>query len=129
MNKWDVVLLRYPFSDLTTTKVRPALVISPDSYNTGEDAAFIAITSNVARAGTYDVPISSSHPQFPETGLNYDSVVRVGKLFTLKQTLVAKKLGTLGTDLQADVNAQLRAFLELEALPVQATSNSPTVQT
>jgi mRNA interferase MazF len=74
---------------------------------------FIAITTNVARAGTYDVPISSTHPQFQTTGLHYDSVVRVGKLFTLSQTLVAKKLGAFDTDFQTDINAQLRAFLEL----------------
>ena len=33
MNKWDVVLLSFPFTDLSATKVRPAVVISPDTYN------------------------------------------------------------------------------------------------
>jgi mRNA interferase MazF len=127
MNKWDVVLLRYPFSDLTTIKVRPALVISPDSYNSGEDAVFIAITSNVARAGTYDVPILSNHSQFSIAGLHYDSIIRVTKIFTLKQTLVAKKLGTLGPDFQAEVSFQLRAFLELEQIADQTDSSSSTV--
>ena len=30
MNKWDVVLLSFPFTDLSATKVRPAVVVSPD---------------------------------------------------------------------------------------------------
>src|SRR5579862_5995658 len=110
MNKWDVVLLRYPFSDLTTTKVRPALIISPDSDNSGEDATFIAITTNTVRAGTYDVAISVGNPQFAMTGLNYDSVIRVNKLFTLKQTLVAKRLGVIGASHQAEVSTQLGRF-------------------
>ena len=129
MNKWDVVLLRYPFSDLTTQKVRPAVVISPDSYNSGEDADFIAITSNVTRSGTYDVPLLSNHSEFSKAGLRYDSIIRVPKIFSLKQTLVAKKLGTLGPDFQAEVSSQLRAFLELEQIADQTDRSSSTVQT
>jgi len=42
----DIVLLSFPFTDLSSSKRRPALVISPDSYNEqGQDVVLIAITS------------------------------------------------------------------------------------
>jgi mRNA interferase MazF len=59
MNKWDVVVLSYPFSDLSAAKVRPALVISSDSYNqNSQDAVFILITSNISRRGPFDVVVT-----------------------------------------------------------------------
>jgi len=31
--KWDIIIVPFPFTDLTTVKKRPALVVSPDNYN------------------------------------------------------------------------------------------------
>ena len=50
MKKGDVVLISFPFTDLTSVKVRPALVISNDSYNeVQDDIVLLLITSNVPR--------------------------------------------------------------------------------
>jgi len=113
MSKWDIVILRYPFTDLTTTKVRPALVISPNSYSGSEDGVFIAITSNITDKGGYDILVSTADPEFPVSGLRRDSLIKANKLFTLKKTLVARRIGRLGQALQAQVEKQLRLFLEL----------------
>lgn len=113
MNKWDVVLLRYPFTDLTATKVRPALVISPDSYNALQDATVIAITSNVAGPRPYDIQVFQTHAEFALTGLRCNSLIRLNKIFTLDQTLMARKLGVLGEALQRQVKENLADFFEL----------------
>lgn len=45
----DIILINFPFSDLTGTKVRPALVVSNDRYSsTSLDAVVLAITSNLS---------------------------------------------------------------------------------
>lgn len=45
----DIILIKFPFYDLTGAKVRPALVISNDKYNSSKlDAIVLAITSNVS---------------------------------------------------------------------------------
>lgn len=45
----DIILINFPFSDLTGTKVRPALVISNNEYNQNKlDALVLAITSNLS---------------------------------------------------------------------------------
>ena len=47
----DVVLVPFPFSDLSTTKVRPAIVVSSALYHATEpDLLLAAITSNIAAA-------------------------------------------------------------------------------
>ena len=58
----DVVLVPFPFSDLSTTKVRPAVVVSGSLYHTTEpDLILAAITSRVATAnGPLDV--TTYHP-------------------------------------------------------------------
>lgn len=114
MNKWDIVLLTYPFTDLTATKVRPAVVVSQTFYNqTSQDAVFILITTNVARRSAFDVIVSKAHSEFHQTGLRHDSAIRIDKIFTLNKKLAAKTLGRLETQLQKAVEKQLRLFLEL----------------
>ena len=114
MNKWDVVLLSFPFTDLSATKVRPALLVSPNPHNQrGQDGLFILITTNTSRRGPFDLLLERSHPEFLQTGLRYDSAIRIDKLFTLNKRLVVAPLGRFGTQLQVQVESRLRLFLEL----------------
>ncbi len=114
MNKWDVVVLSYPFTDLSATKVRPAVIISPDSYNrTSQDAVFILITTNTSRRSPFDFVVQNSHPEFMATGLRFDSAVRIDKIFTLNKKLVVRTIGRFGSQLIKEIEKQLRLFLEL----------------
>jgi mRNA interferase MazF len=45
--KWEIVLVPFPFTDLSSAKRRPALIVSPDSYNTGKDVVIAYITSQI----------------------------------------------------------------------------------
>ena len=99
--KWDIVLLSYPFTNLSAVKVRPAVVISPDSENNVlEDSVFLLITSNVERLSEFDLIVDTAHPEFTATGLLNRSAIRVNKVWTLHNTLVRRTLGKLGPKLQ-----------------------------
>lgn len=114
MNKWDVVLLSFPFTDLSATKVRPAVVVWPDSYNpTSQDVVVILITTNTTRRSAFDLLLEKSHPEFLQTGLRYASAIRIDKIFTLNKRLVVAALGRFGSQLKSDVEKQLRLFLQL----------------
>ena len=114
MNKWDVVLLSFPFTDLQATKVRPAIVISPNSFHqSGQDALFMLITSNTDRQSPHDIFVSISHQEFGQTGLRKESAIRVGKIMTLSKSLVVKTIGSVGAQLSLNVETQLRLFLQL----------------
>ena len=114
VNKWDVVLLSFPFTDLSATKVRPAVVVSPDNYNqTSQDVVVVLITTNTSRRGAFDLLLEKSHPEFLQTGLRYDSAIRIDKVFTLNRRLIVKALGRFGPQLKGAVEKQLRLFLQL----------------
>jgi mRNA interferase MazF len=79
----DVVLVPFPFTDLTGTKQRPAVVISSDAFNAGHaDVVLAAITSRVPTTLSPDeIAISSS--DLGPSGLLKPSVVRTAKLITI----------------------------------------------
>ncbi len=88
MSFGDIVLTRFPFADLSGSKVRPALVISRDNGRRS-DVVLAFITSNTTAA------ISDSLPIQPDVGngLKVPSVVRFDKLVTLEARVIAGKLG------------------------------------
>lgn len=93
--KGDVVLVAFPFTDLTTTKVRPALVISSDFFQqSGLDVVLAGITSQIPKK----IPASDfllSPEDQRQAGLPKTSLVRLGKIVTLDKRLIRKKLGRL----------------------------------
>ena len=115
MKRWDVVLLAYPFDDWTGAKVRPAVAVSSDDYNRrSENGVFILITSNTERRSDFDILLSESHPDFTRSGLVKASMIRVDMIWTLKQMLVRKTLGTVGEQIQREILERIRRLL-LEA--------------
>ena len=101
----DVVLVPFPFTDLSAVKQRPALVLSPDRLNKARvDIVVAAITSQIPEViGEDDILLSAADQQ--AAGLPKASIIKLGKIFTIHQGLIRKKLGrvpdsTLGTILQ-----------------------------
>jgi mRNA interferase MazF len=100
----DVVLLPIPFSDLSSTKVRPAIVIGQGS--TGGDLFLVPITSRIKSA---DFTLSG----WRYCGLNVPSAVK-GQLATVESQLVRKILGQLSPEDAATLEGKLREWLDLK---------------
>ena len=94
-DRGDVVLVPFPFTDLTTQKQRPGLVISSKSFNNSSaDAILLAVTSQVPKELRYsDYPLSLDEQK--RGGLPKPSAVKATKVVTLSQTLIRKTLGRL----------------------------------
>lgn len=105
----DVVLLHSPFSDLSSAKQRPVLVLSRASYNKASpDLLVCAITSNVANAA-HSVYLEDADM---ESGrLPKPSRVKVDKVFTASQDLVRKKVGRVSKEVLAQVRRELSAIV------------------
>lgn len=89
--KGDVVVVPFPFSDLSAVKRRPALVIA---VLNGNDLILCQITSkNVA--DSYAIPIVKS--DFMNGSLPQNSNVRPNRLFTAESSIIIRKAGTLNT--------------------------------
>lgn len=87
----DILLIPIPFTDLTSSKKRPVLVLSNDDYNSKTDDIIVdAITSNIT-SKDYSVFITNS--DLLEGNFKIDSCIRVDKIYTLAQNIVIKKCG------------------------------------
>ncbi|HEY2945386.1 MAG TPA: type II toxin-antitoxin system PemK/MazF family toxin [Vicinamibacteria bacterium] len=84
-----VVLVRFPFSDLSSSKLRPALVVASAG---GIDWVLCQITSN-PYGDPSAVPLTTA--SFAEGGLPRESFVRPGKLFTASESIVVRAMGQL----------------------------------
>lgn len=68
VGKGDIVLVKFPFSDLSQAKLRPAVVLWVNP--TGDDVTLCAITSqNIDQLSPEDIPLLFPDPEFSTTGL------------------------------------------------------------
>jgi len=87
--KGDVVVLPFPFSDLSATKRRPALIIANLA---GDDCILCQITSE-ARKDEYAIVLENK--DFKVGNLNKTSTIRPNRLFTADRSIISYKVGSL----------------------------------
>lgn len=103
MKKGDIVLIPFPFTDLSGLKNRPALILI-EGLN---DITVSFITSQIKWKEEFDVKVNPS----PENGLKRTSLIRLSKLSTIDKELVIGKLGKLSNDKINEINSSLiKAF-------------------
>lgn len=83
----SIVLARFPFTDLSGDKRRPALVVSRD--NDRRSDLVVCFITSIPRTGPDMAPLPAS----PGTGLKVPSVVRFDKLATLDRSVITGRLG------------------------------------
>ena len=107
---FDVVVVPFPFTDKTTTKRRPALVLS--QANTFNKRIAHSVLAMITSASNSDWPLDIEIEDIDAAGLPYASIVRM-KLFTLDDQLVIRKAGSLSTKDQKAVTRALFNLLPL----------------
>jgi mRNA interferase MazF len=110
LQRGDVVLVPFPFSDQSATKVRPAVLVSSDDYGQNEpDIILAALTTQIASAtGPFDYTLV----EWQQAGLRFASAFKP-VFTTLDPALVVYKVGTLTTVDLAQVDARLRLIFDL----------------
>jgi mRNA interferase MazF len=106
--RYDIVVVPFPFTDRASTIRRPALVLSdPTPFGAETGQCLLAMITRAARsAWSFDVAITDP----ASAGLSKGGVIRM-KLFTLDQSLVLRRIGVFGKDDRAAVQAALAAHL------------------
>ena len=96
VSRGDIVLVDYPFSDRTGSKVRPALVVQTDVLNHRiADTILAAISRSTHRASATQLFIDISSSEGGATGLRQDSMVQCENLLTFDISLVLAKIGQI----------------------------------
>jgi len=110
LNQGDLVLVPVPFTDLSSSKKRPVLVLSNDAYNLkSEDFLVAAVTSQVTQR-SYAVIIEEK--DLVQGILPLTSQVRSDKLYSLSQKLVVKKFGRLKKSIFEKVVGEVNSLLK-----------------
>jgi mRNA interferase MazF len=113
MTRGKVVLVPFPFDDLSSTKVRPAVCLT-EPIGEHRHVVLAFVTSRVAedRLET-DLVLTPDVSGFASTGLRVASTVRLHRLMTVGPALLSRELGCLTPDLLGAVETRLRALFGL----------------
>jgi mRNA interferase MazF len=114
VSRGDVVLVDYPFSDRTGSKVRPALVVQSDALNRNiTDTILAAISRSTHRASATQLFVDISTNDGRGTGLRQNSVIQCENLPTYDQRLIIAKVGEISSRLTEQIADCLKAALDL----------------
>jgi len=108
LRRGDVVLVPFPFTDLTTEKLRPAIIISVDPQKTDVVIAFISSVVSPARLSETDYLLTQDNPDFARTGLKKGSTFRMRKLLTIERSKIIRRLGRVSPATQKELDIRLR---------------------
>ena len=103
----EVILVRYPFTDLSGFKVRPAVVVS--APHSSQDKMIVPLTSQTAglQAGEFKLD------DWQQAGLNVPTVLKRG-VFTVNKSVILKTIGQLSSRDSEKLNHSLTAWLGLK---------------
>ncbi len=106
----SVVLVPFPFTDISGRKRRPALVVSPETFH-DEDLILCAITSQVPQTLS-EWEASLEAEDMIEEKLPKQSIVKAGKLFTMHRSLIAGRFGGVTEYKLQEILRKLQALFE-----------------
>src|SRR2546425_3584158 len=114
VRRGDIVLVDFPYSDQTGSKVRPALVVQADVWNQRLDDTILALitSSRHRRVGANtQLLIDISTGEGRQTGLRLDSIIQCENLITYDRALILRVLGSLTASMLSQIDDCLKAAL------------------
>lgn len=105
MLKGDIVLISFPFTNLSGNKLRPAVVLACNDL----DITVCFVTSQISKHEPTDVTLIPN----PLNGLKKTSLIRVNKIATLELSLIKGRLGYLSQTELEELNFKLKVLFQL----------------
>jgi mRNA interferase MazF len=105
MQKGDIVLIPFPFTDLSGNKLRPAVVLAEARL----DLTVCFITSQLQWQEATDVLVQPRDPN----GIKKPSLIKLNKIATLDKALALGKIGVLNAVELTELNAKLKQLFQL----------------
>jgi len=104
----EIVLMPFPYSDLTGAKQRPALIISNDKLNKTEDRICCLITSNKPK----DKGILIENKHMENGKIVFESWVKPHRIFTINKKIINKKIGSINDDFYDKIVENIQEFIK-----------------
>jgi len=103
----DIIIIPFPYSDLTGAKLRPALIVSNGKINKTEDRICCLVTSNKPKDGVLIDSVSSGK-------LPFKSWVKPHRLFCVNEKIIKKKVCSVTNKFHNKVVSSVKGYLESE---------------
>ncbi len=113
MIKGDIVLIPFPFTDLSQAKLRPAIVLWIDSSGRDVTVCFVS-SQGVEAIADHEFLLDCTDPEFLSNGLKVSSKVRVTRIATVERQLITRRLGQLGSNQIQVLNLTMVRAFQLE---------------
>lgn len=111
--KSKIVLVPFPFDDLSANKVRPAVCLT-DTIKPFDHIVLAFITSRMTpNPGNTDFVVDANDADFAQTGLKVSSTIRLHRLITVSKSIVLRELGELTTKQKLEIDNRLRELFGL----------------
>jgi len=108
--KGKIVLLPFPFTNLASTKRRPALVL----LERPNDVVVAFISSIIPNPiEIHHIFIDKDHKSFSMTGLKISSIIYLDKIATIDKKLIIGELGQISNDIKLEVNKRIKKLYAL----------------
>jgi mRNA interferase MazF len=105
MPKGNIVLIPFPYTDLSGSKLRPALILAETSL----DVTVSFITTQLQWQEATDIILQASLV----SGIKKTSLIRLSKIATIKKALITGKIGTINQVQTADLNKKLKIIFQV----------------
>jgi mRNA interferase MazF len=113
LKRGDVVLVPFPFTDLTSQKLRPAVIISVDPQRIDVVIAFVSSVVSPEGLSATDYVLRQDDADFLKTGLKKTSTFRMRKLLTIERSRIIRRLGRVSPAIQKELDIRLRQAVGL----------------
>jgi mRNA interferase MazF len=113
MNRGDVVIVEFPYTDGRKGKNRPSLVVQNDRDNRRLANTIVAMISGNIRHANEPTQVLVDPAKQSGSGLHGPSVVKCCNLYTVRQQDILRKVGQLTNDALDRVDMALKCALEL----------------
>ena len=106
--RWDIVAVDFPFVEATEGKRRPGLIVSSERLRSEYGVYWIAMITTAASGPlANDIPVTNP----ARAGLQHACFIRIGRIATINDALISRKIGELTNRDRTSVSALLRRYL------------------
>ncbi len=108
----EIVLVPFPFSDLTEIKRRPVLIISNNKFNSSNEDIIVCSITSTAYIDLHSIPIDNLSLEYgilPEP-----SVIKTHKIFTISKSRIIKKFSILNPDTFSLVISSISTLISMK---------------
>lgn len=109
-NQRDLVLVPVPFTDLSSSKVRPVIVISNNTYNSKAEDIIVTGVTSVLKSEPYSIDLDDKHLE--QGKLPLPSRIKCDKIYSLSKKIIVRKVGRIKSEKLNEIRKELARLIE-----------------